>query len=169
MRQKKNTALSNGKKRARYMANTYAHRMLLSVVLLGAAMFYSESAFADSPNDILVITSLSIKVQSVTIEEVKDFFLKERTSWPSGEKVIPINTGDDPALRDKFRDLVLKMSTAQEQRFWQTKKIKGGEGEPPVLNNVLKAVFKLRGAISYVSRSQYKEGVAKVILVIPAK
>ena len=29
--------------------------------------------------------------------------------------------------------------------------------------------FKIAGAVSYVYRSQYREGVAKVVLVIPAK
>jgi hypothetical protein len=167
MRQRKYSVLSH-QQMVSLMLKTHAHRMLLHIILLGAALFYAEAAFAESPNDILVVTSLSVKTKSVTVEELRDFFLKVRSSWPSGERVIPIHTGDDPHLRNQFREMVLKMSSSEERRYWQTKQVKDGDSDPPIFANVLKVVFKLRGAISYVYRSQYKEGVAKVLLVLPA-
>jgi hypothetical protein len=60
------------------------------------------------------------------------------------------------------------MSVSEERSYWQNSKIKRGVSEPRAFGNVLKAVFKLRGAVSYVYRSQYKAGAAKIVLVIPA-
>lgn len=139
----------------------------LAVVLLIAAVASVDTARAESPNDILVIASPAIKVKSITVEDLRDMFLKKRTNWSSGEKVVPLNVADNAKLREEFRNAVLEMSPSEEQSYWQIRKIKEGDSDPPALGNVLKAVFKLRGAVSYIYRSQYKAGVTNVLLVLP--
>lgn len=136
-------------------------------VLIGAAMS-ADPARAENPNDILVIANLGVKTNSIALDELRDAFLKKRTNWGSGERVVPLNVSDNPKLRDEFRAAVLKMSATEEQRYWQTRKIKEGDSEPAAFGNIQKAVFKLRGAVSYIYRSKYKEGVSKVVLVLPA-
>jgi ABC-type phosphate transport system substrate-binding protein len=126
------------------------------------------TAGAENPNDILVIANLGIKTDSITIDDLKDVYLKKRTNWSSGEKVIPIHVSNNSALRDAFRSAVLKMSSTDEQSYWQVRKIKEGDTDPPSFDNVMKAVFRLHGAVSYVFRSQYKSNVAKIVLVLPA-
>jgi hypothetical protein len=91
------------------------------------------------------------------------------TCWSSGAKVVPLNVTNGSGLRDDFRARVLGMTSAQEQSYWQERKIKAGESTPSEFGDTLRAVFKLRGAIGYVYRSQFKEGTAKVLLVIPAR
>ena len=61
------------------------------------------------------------------------------------------------------------MSPAEEQRYWRDAKVKGTENEPVSFSNTLQAVFKLKGALSYVYRKDFREGVSKVVLVIPAR
>ncbi len=37
---------------------------------------------------------------------------------------------------------------------------------PATFSNLLKAVFKVNGSVGYVFRSDYKEGVVKVLMVL---
>jgi hypothetical protein len=143
-------------------------KAFLPLLFLIAGAISADIARAENPNDILVIANLGVKANSVALDELKDMFLKKKTSWGSGDKVIPLNVSDNPKLRDEFRAAVLKMSSTEEQRYWQARKIKEGDSEPTAFGNIQKAVFKLSGSVSYVYRSQYKTGVAKIVLVVPA-
>jgi hypothetical protein len=124
----------------------------------------------ENPNDILIIANMGVKISGITVEELKEIYLKKRANWTmAGDKAIPIHVADNAALREEFRARVLKMNSTEEESYWRGRKVKAGESEPPVLGNVLKAVFKLRGSVSYIYRSQYRQGVVKVILVLPRR
>jgi hypothetical protein len=75
----------------------------------------------------------------------------------------------DAQLRGDFRKRVLNMEPAAEQRHWEDSKVKFGQSEPPIFPNTLKAVFKLKGSVSYVYRKDFKADVAKILLVVPSK
>ena len=61
------------------------------------------------------------------------------------------------------------MTPAEEQSYWQEQKIRKGLTPPAEFASTLKAVFSVKGAVSYVFRKQFKEGVAKVLLIIPGE
>jgi ABC-type phosphate transport system substrate-binding protein len=144
-------------------------RVLGAIAALGISVAAAGAAAAESPNDILVIANNSVPVKSVTVAELQEFFLKDRVYWSGTTKAVPVNAPEGSALRTEFRKRVLQMTANAEKQFWQTRKIKVGVTEPPQFENSMKAVFKLAGAVGYVFRSQYKEGVAKVLLVLPAQ
>jgi hypothetical protein len=127
-----------------------------------------SSQSAGNPRDILVIASKSVSAENVTVESLRDLFLKIRKGLSIGTKTVVVNNSN-AELRNDFRASVLKMSESEENRYWQEQQVKSGEGEPTAFGNTLKAVFSLRSAVSYVYREDYKEGVAKVLFVIPAK
>jgi ABC-type phosphate transport system substrate-binding protein len=137
-----------------------------AALVIGLAL--PSLARAENPKDILIVANAAAGVTELSLADVRDMFLKKRTSWPGGTKVVPVNVTDGSGLRNDFRAKVLSMTSAQEQSYWQERKIKAGESTPSVFGDTLRAVFKLRGAIGYVYRSQFKEGTAKVLLVIPA-
>ncbi len=64
---------------------------------------------------------------------------------------------------------LLMITKAEEDNYWEDQKIRNNMEEPPKFRNVLKAVFHLKGSIGYVYRKDYKEGVVKILTVIPAK
>lgn len=125
-------------------------------------------AQASSPDDILVIANKETPRQDISLTELREFFLRKRHSWGPGQKAVPIHAKSSTRLRDVFNSKVLNMSIEEELKYWQTRKIKYGDSSLPEFGNNLKAVFKIRGSMSYVFRSQYREGVAKILLVIPA-
>lgn len=144
-------------------------RIAISIIVgLAAVALYAARAVAESPNDILIVANTASGGGSLSVSDVKDMFLKKRSSWGNGVKVAPLNAVEGSALRRAFRTRVLGMTEADERAYWQERKIKAGESVPPEFGDTLRAVFKLRGAIGYVLRSQFKAGTAKVLLVVPA-
>ena len=101
--------------------------------------------------------------------ELKDYFLRKRLDWRGGDRAVPIHSKLNSKLRNAFVKRVLQMTPSEEDAFWRDKKIRTGVAAPAEFSNTLKAVFKIAGSVSYVFRSQYREGVAKVVLVIPAE
>jgi hypothetical protein len=141
---------------------------LAVLVLLTISFAVPGAASSDDPQDILVIVNNSVSAKRVSVDAIKDIFLKKRTNWPGGGSAVPVNAGEGTALRKEFRRRVLAMDAREEREYWNDKKIKTGVSGPVEFGNTLKAVFKLRNSVSYVYRSQYKEGVARVLLVLPA-
>lgn len=141
--------------------------LLAGVALSLATAIATPAAEANSPDDILVIANNSVGVSSLSVEDVRAIFLKKRTSWQSGGKAIPVHAKDGTSLRQAFLERVLGMTSGEETSYWQDQKIRKGIDGPTEFSNPLKAVFRIQGGISYVFRSDYKEGVAKVLLVLP--
>ena len=121
---------------------------------------------AESPEDILVIANKSLTAKSISESEIRDVFLKKKESWHTGLPAIPVHA-KNATLRNDFCQRLLKMNRSEETRYWQQYQIKTGKSQPGSFGNTLKAVYSLKGAVSYIYRSQYREGAANVLLVLP--
>ena len=140
----------------------------IGLILLGAVASRSVCATEISnPMDIFIIVHRGVDAKDITQEMVRDLFLKKKVYWSVTERALAVNSADS-ALRDDFRGKVLKMTEAEEQRYWRDARVMGTQIEPTAFPNTLQAVFKLKGAVSYVYRKDYREGVSQVVLVIPA-
>ena len=106
----------------------YAGLMLMALPLAQAS--------AENPKDIMVVANRSVSVDQITRAELRDFFLKKRTSWSKGGKVVPINSRKGTSLRKEFRKQVLNMSTSEEDRYWEDKKIKSGVVKPATMSKM---------------------------------
>jgi ABC-type phosphate transport system substrate-binding protein len=122
-------------------------------------------ASSERPDDILIITHKSVPISTLSEAELKSIFLKQRQSWQGGMRVVPINAKDGTPLRQKFRSRVMKMDPEKEAKYWQDEKIKKGTVPPAEFSNTLKAVFLVKGAISYVFRKDFNPGLVKIIAV----
>ena len=153
-------------------ARSVRPRTLLAAAIVTLAAISTSparlGAASGDGRDILVVVNPNSSLESVTEREVRDVFLGRRVSWSEGGRAIPINAQHGTSLREEFRARVLDMDAAEEQRYWQDRQIRGGKTAPKEFGNALKAVFKLRDAVSYVYRESFREGVAKVVLVLPA-
>lgn len=140
---------------------------ILGLVVTAISTFPSKVICQDE-FDIVVIAHRNIPENEITLDELRELFLKNRNHWKSGVRAIAINARFGTRLRDEFVRKVLQMSPEEEVAYWQEQKIKTGEVTPPEFTNTQKAVFKLPGSVSYVYRSELKAGVSKILLVIPA-
>ena len=143
---------------------------MAALLAVGAlALSLPGRAVADDPDDILIVVNRGVRIESISTSQLREIFLKKRSNWPGGGKALPVNAAAGSRLRAEFTRRVLEMSAGEEESYWYKRKIVSGDTPPPEFSNTLKAVFKLKGAVSYVYRSQYREGVARVLLVLPAK
>ncbi len=139
---------------------------LISFVLVVAYASGHTSAQAESPDDILVVSNNKAPSNSVSVGELRAFFLKKKSTWKGGRRVIPINAPEGSRLRQEFRRRVLKMEQSIERAYWQEQKIKHGIRPPPEFSHTQKAIFKLGDSVGYVFRSDFKQDVTKVLLVV---
>ena len=68
---------------------------------------------------------------------------------------VPIHAPKGSELREVFMERVLGMTAEQETSYREGQKISKAYLPPAEFRNQLKAVFKLKGAVSCVYRSQY--------------
>jgi len=145
------------------------HFYIFLTLLLATMLLSLPAASADSPNDILVVANKTVKVDAVSVAELKAIFLKKKVRWKTGLKAVPINAKDGTELKKEFLKRVFDMDQDLERSYWQDQKIRTGLVPPVTFRQLLKAVFNIRGSVSYVFRSQYREGVVKILLVLPAQ
>ena len=149
------------------MKNQFQKIAILTVTWLAIlATFAPKIVNAESEDDILIVANNKVEADAITVDEARAFFLKKRTSWKEGGKIAVINAPKDSILRDVFRSKVLGMDWSHEQSYWQNEGIRKGLSQPPEFSQTLKAVFKIQGSLGYVFRKDFKEGSAKVLLVI---
>jgi hypothetical protein len=140
----------------------------LMVVLLVTAftVIWQSTAHADNPNDILVVANNSVPISSISTAELKSIFLKKKGRWKNGSKAFPIHAKEGTTLRKAFGQRLLNMELSRELSYWQEQKIRKGIMPPATFSNLLKAVYKVKGSVSYVFRSNYKAGVVKILAVL---
>ncbi len=127
----------------------------------------SNSEAQNNADDIIVIANNRVPIDAISIGELKALYMKRRTKWNDGTRAVPIHAKEGTLLRQVFLEKVIGMTLEKELLFWQNQKIKKGIGGPPEFSNTQKATFSIRGSISYVKRSDHREGVTKTLLVIP--
>lgn len=144
-------------------------RVSVGVVIGGALVasgFGAKAATPEHTDDLLIIANRSIRAKSISLAVLRQLFLRRRRSWAS-TRIVPINAKPGTIERKAFRRRVLRMTRDEETRYWQDQRIQSGVGPPAEFRRVLKAVYKLKGAVSYVRRAKYRFGVAKILLVLP--
>lgn len=135
----------------------------LALIALTAGLLVPDHGQAESPDDLLIIANKNVPVKSVSASELRRIFLKKQTSWEGAKKVVPINAKKGSALRTYFQRAVMGMTQAEEDRHWQDEKIRRGEKAPAELSDTLKAVFMVKGSVSYLFRKQYKPNLVRVL------
>jgi ABC-type phosphate transport system substrate-binding protein len=137
-------------------------------LLFVASHLLSAPLSAESSEDIIVFVNRASPVDNLTMAEVKQIFLKEKTKWPTGASIICINPPKTSLVRYQFRKSILQMTEEKEDAYWQDKKIRNNLSTPVIFLNTARAVFHLPKGISYAFRKDIPLTVIKVVLVIPA-
>ena len=137
------------------------------IIVLLTGISISGMPATDSANDILVIVNKSVEVETLSIAELKQIFLKKKSSWPGGNPIVPINARVSEDIREEFREKVLDMSNTEESTYWETQKIRLQLSSPVEMGRTPKAVFKLKNAISYAYRRDVPTDVVKVVQILP--
>jgi hypothetical protein len=142
--------------------------ILFALALLGAVLQTGSAVGStEKPGDLLIVANNTVKDASLRVEDVRAFFFKQRAAWPSGERVTPFHAKAGSEARKVFLEKVMQMTSDEESRHWEKQKIIHGTSGPTEFASVQRAVFAIKGSVSYVLRKDYTDKVSKILLVIP--
>jgi hypothetical protein len=145
--------------------------VLLAIVFFLGIWAWSPASRAEDPNDLLIVANKTVPVDTTTPEELRVIFFKKKTSWKRGREIQPIHAPTNSPERKAFARRVLGKSHQEAHRAWNDRQVMYGIIPPPELPSDdharLRRVFSTKGAISYVWRKDYLEGVTKILLVLP--
>ena len=135
-------------------------------VVLFTGLLDVASTSADPGNEILIIANKSVKTGSLSEQELRAIFLKQKASWPDGSKMVPINANKGSDVRKAFYQKALNMTSNEEEYYWQKEKVKSGVIPPPEFSRTIKAVYRIKGSVGYCYRKDYVKGVVKILMVV---
>ena len=135
-------------------------RILLCILLIS---FNAVSVGAES---IVVIANKDNPITSLSKTDVARYYLLKSQSWPSGEKIKPINRNNKSKLKKSFVQSALNMGMSKYEQYWLSLKQTSGETEPKSVKSnkfVLKIVGKKKNSIGYLPGKYFEnlEGVSK--------
>lgn len=116
-----------------------------------------------------VVVNHSSPISSLSADAVKAYFLKQHKEWASGEKVRPVE--QEGAVHAAFLGRVLKMTSADYERYWLERKYSAAETPPKTVDSdlaVAKFVGAMKGAIGYVDWNALDEASRQKLKVIHA-
>ena len=144
-------------------------RRFLSI-LAAVSCFVASTHVAFAGRELAVIVHKASPKQTLTVDEVKAYYLKKQVSWSDGAKVRPVQQSGD--VRDAFVKRTLGMSTTDFERYWLQLKYSAAESPPKQVDtddDVIKFVGAMKGAIGFVDASSLDPGaLAKVKVVLRA-
>jgi len=138
-------------------------RTLIHILVTSILLAASTAVFAD----LAIIVHPDYQGGELDQEMVRQVFLYETRSFPSGHKAKPANHADGSPDRKVFLEYVLKMSESQHKRFWSRKKSSGKKPPVELDSNaaVLEWISNTPLGITYMNKDRVDDSV-KVLLTI---
>lgn len=116
---------------------------------------------------IAVIANKSVPVDTISKEELLDFYIGDIKEWKNNQPVVLVDFSITTETKSNFYKFIGRRSS-RIKSIW-IKKMLSGEGDPPVFlqttSEVLKKIAGTRGAIGYIDIKDINKTV-KILLVI---
>lgn len=132
--------------------------LIITLTLTAAALGGYPSAAAAAkdaetrPLRIVIVTAIA-PTEEITAKTLERIYLKRKTLWKSGEKIVPINLSASDPLRAVFTKKILRRNHRALVEYWNGKHFSGIN--PPVVLRSEEAVKrflrKVPGSIGYIS------------------
>ena len=125
-------------------------------------------AIASGP--IAVVIGRGSDVRDVTLDTLRELYLRRRRVWPNGNRVIPVNLPADTEVRATFSKRVLGRSPDDLAGYWNRRYFEGVQ--PPLVLQTPQAVCAYvaveHDAIGYLPLDEVDRAACRVVLVLPA-
>ena len=146
------------------MARRRATRALLAV-LVGAG---GIAVAVDSVGPIAIVVGTASPIRDVTVDGLREVYLRRRRIWPDGSTSLPVNLPADHPLRRTFSTRVLGRLPEDLEAYWGRLSFDGIR--PPLVLQSPQAVCAYvavePAAIGYVLPSAVDAAFCRVLLVI---
>ena len=96
--------------------------ILASVVLV----IWAPSAHAADPAaPLAVVVGQNSTITAVSLDQLRELYLRRRRVWPDGTAAVPINLPPDSPLRQRFSRVVLGRTPADLLSYWNARYFEG--------------------------------------------
>jgi len=137
----------------------------IALASLALACWPLPPAYADAGNAIAVIVGEKSPIRHVSLDDLRELYLKRRRQWPNGDPVVPMNLPVGDPTRAAFSKLVLGRDPKQLLSYWDRQYYDGIR--PPIVLPSASAVRAYveadANAIGYVPASE-AVGACRVLL-----
>lgn len=121
---------------------------------------------ADSaPVTLVVVVNADSPMSDVSMNMLRNVFLGETVTDPSGRRILPLNQPPHSPDRVGFDRVVLDMSPDEVARYWIDRKIRGQSDAPRSVDSpalLRRVVARLPGAMGYLRREDVDDSVKVV-------
>ena len=137
-------------------------------MLFAALAVWRPSARSQPDASLLVIVHMGVPDARLDGDELRSIFLRKRTLWSNGQRIVPLNQPAGNAVRVAFDNRTLGFDGKQAARFWIDARIRAGTEAPMSIASealLVRVVKQLPGSIGYVRASVALAGVRVVARV----
>jgi len=136
-----------------------------ALALLALIVSPLARAGAAPEETLAVVVGRSSPVTAVTLDELRDIYLRRRRVWPDGRAAVPINLPPDSPWRDRFSRSVLGRAPVDLIGYWNARYFEGIT--PPLILGTPAAVraylVHQPEAIAYLPRSEVDDSLRVVL------
>jgi ABC-type phosphate transport system substrate-binding protein len=103
--------------------------------------------------ELVVIANSANTLDSISKDQLRDFFFKKTRNWPDGKPVRFFDQQDNSPVRKVFLRKYLNRSSRQVEQFWIAQKFNTGVSAPTQVNSAIlmaNLVSRFPGGIGYV-------------------
>ena len=140
--------------------------LVFALPLLGGIASAAERAHGEA---IAVVVGAESAIAEVTLDTLRELYLRRRRVWPDGSRVIPVNLPADTETRKSFSKRVLGRLPQDLSGYWNRLYFDGIT--PPVVLRTPEAVCAYLAveskAIGYVRRDEVDRNACRIILMLP--
>ena len=154
--------------RPRHAGAVPAARALALLCGLLAALVFSPAARSQSTPPLLVIVHQGVPDTRIDGNELRAIFLRKRTAWSNGQRIVPLNHPPGNPVRLAFDSSTLGFNGGEAARYWIDARIRYGTEAPMSIATealVARVVKQLAGSIGYVRGANLPPGVRVVARV----
>lgn len=138
--------------------------LIVAVSFLSFGWIASEAL---AGRELAVIVHKASPAQTLSVTEVRAYYMKKQGAWSDGSKVRPVQQSGD--VRDGFVKKTLGMSTTEFERYWLELKYSAAESPPKQVesdDDVIRFVGAMKGAIGFVDAESLDPGALGKVKVV---
>ena len=140
--------------------------LVVAVLALGGAAAAVDRAHSES---IAVVVGAKSAIAEVTLDTLRELYLRRRRVWPDGSRVVPVNLPADSETRQRFSKRVLGRRPPDLSGYWNRLSVDGIQ--PPVVLRTSEAVCAYLAAepkaIGYVRVDEIDRDACRMLFVLP--
>ena len=146
-------------------------RARLTAIVVACHLLGGNAPAVDHPHadSIAVVIGTKSDIGDVTLDTLRELYLRRRRVWPDGSRVIPVNLPVDSDVRQRFSKRVLGRLPQDLSSYWDRLYFDGIQ--PPVVLRTPEAVCAYVAtepkAIGYLPTKDVDTRTCRVLLTLP--